>query len=128
MTNGILEKLGIRPKRFTTKETTKEQKLLESCNAIEKIVPELKIKIKEKDAITMSTKDLMEKIGPAFEPRDIYWKARYCLFNNDIIITSTKKDHEPAVLMRSRTPDDKLPHSLNRYIELLKKREIGKIP
>lgn len=80
------------------------------CNAIEKIVPELQREIKEKDTITMSAKDLAEKIGmPRKNDTSIYWGAKYCLFNKGIIVTSTKKDHDRALLLRSRTPDDKLP-------------------
>ena len=105
-------------KRHRVLVSESEKRRLQYCNAIEKIAPQLQKDIKEKNTITMSKKDLAKKMGPEFETKyDIYWGAKYCLFEKGIIVTATKRDHEPAIIMRSRTPDDMLPPTLKRYME-----------
>lgn len=47
----------------------------------------------------------------------IYWGARYCLFGKGIIANTTKKDHEPTIVIRPKTPGDKLPPTLKRWFE-----------
>ena len=94
-------------KKYREQLSERKKKLIEYCNAIEKIAPGLQKELREKNTITMSKKDLAKKMGPAFEKKyDIYWGARYCLFNNGIIANAMKKDHEPTIVMRPKTPDD----------------------
>lgn len=84
---------------------------LEFCNIIGKIVPELKKEIKDKNTISMTTEELVKKLGLPFESRHdelIYWRTRDCIFDKGIVVNS-KRDHELTLLMRNRTSKDKLP-------------------
>ena len=83
----------------------------EFCLAIEKVVPKLKKEIEKKNTILMPVKDLEKEMGPKFEtsnPTRFYWAAKFCLWDNGINVEPKKKNNEPSLLMRSRTPDDKL--------------------
>ncbi len=91
------------------KEMEKER--AEFYQAINRIVPKLKKEIEEKNTILISVKELAKGMGPKFEikhPTTFYWGAKLCLWDNYIYVDPKRKDHEPALLMRMRTPDDKL--------------------
>ncbi len=91
------------------KEVKKQR--AEFCQAIEKVVSKLEKEIDKKNTILMSAKDLAKEMGPKFEakqPTSFYWGAKLCLWDNGIHIEPKKKDHELTLLMRYRTPDDKL--------------------
>lgn len=95
----------------------REKQRLEYCNAIDKIATSLQREIKEKNTITMSTKDLAKKMGMSGRPdTSIFWGAKYCLFEKGIIVTSSKKTD---LILRPRTPDDKLSPTLKRWFEEL---------
>lgn len=94
-----------------------EKKHREYCNAIDKIAPNLQNEINEKNTILMTMEDLAKKMGRKFKTKSIYFGAKYCLFDKGIVINSIKKDHEHVVIMRSRTPDDKLPNAVKKYLE-----------
>lgn len=83
------------------------------CKTIEKIVPELKRELKGKETITMVRKDFAKKVGPTYGS----WSARYCLFDKGIIIHDVEKVDEPVCIIRARTPEDFLPHTVKEYIE-----------
>lgn len=101
-----------------------EERRIEFCNTVDKIVPELKKEIKEKNTISMTMEELSEKIGLSPLSRlseiGLYWRTKDCLFDKGIFV-STKRDHELTLLMRSRTPKDKLPISLEQHRERVKK-------
>lgn len=88
-----------------------ERKKAEFCQSIEKIVPKLKKELEEKDTILISIKNLAKDMGPKFEimlPKNFYLAAKLCLWDNGIYVEPSIKDHERALLMRNRTPEDKL--------------------
>lgn len=94
---------------FIRKEV--ERKKAEFCQSIEKIVPKLNKELEEKDTILISIKDLAKDMGSKFEimlPKNFYLAAKLYLWDNDIYVEPNIKDHERALLMRNRTPDDKL--------------------
>jgi len=56
-------------------------------------------------------------MGPKFEAKHItifYWGTKVCLWDNGIHVEPKRKDHEPTLLMRARTPEDK-------YFKIFKK-------
>lgn len=96
-----------------TNDTEFNKRRLKYCKAIEKIVPELKKELKEKETITMARKDFAKKVGPTYGS----WSARYCLFGEGIIINDVEKIDEPVCIIRARTPEDFLPLTLKKYVE-----------
>ena len=103
----MLDEVGIEKFREISKQQREE-----FCNTIGKIVPELQKEIKEKNTITIPIKDLAKKMGPKYEsrnPTSFYWAAKLCLWDKGIHIEPKRKDHEKALLIRTRTPEDKMP-------------------
>lgn len=91
------------------KEMEKEK--AEFYQAIDKIVPKLKKEIEEKNTILVKVKDLAKDMASKFEakhPTSFYWGAKLCLWSNGIFVDPKRKDNEPAMLMRFRSPDDKM--------------------
>lgn len=89
----------------------------EFCLAIEKVVPRLKKEIEEKNTISIPARDLAKEMGPKFQvkhPTIFYWGTKVCLWDNGIHVEPKRKDHEPTLLMRARTPEDK-------YFKIFKK-------
>lgn len=88
-----------------------ERKKAEFCQSIEKIVPKLKKELEDKDTILISIKNLAKDMGPKFEimlHKNFYLAAKLYLWDNGIYVEPSTKDHEHALLMRNRTPEDKL--------------------
>ncbi len=82
------------------------------CKDLKKIVPELKKEIEMKNIISMTPEDLRHKVDLKYRSRqipNIFWDAKYCLWNEGIVIESSKMDHESIVQLRARTPADKEP-------------------
>lgn len=94
-----------------------KKKYAEFCLAIEKVVPRLKKEIEEKNTISIPARDIAKEMGPKFQakhPISFYWGTKVCLWDYGIHVVPKTKDHEPTLLMRSRTPEDK-------YFKLFKK-------
>ncbi len=101
------DKIGV--ERF--REIAKKNKE-EFCRTIGRFVPELHKEIKEKNIITIPIKDLAKKMGPKYEsknPTSFYWATKLCLWDSNIYVEPRRKDHEKALLIRARTPEDKMP-------------------
>lgn len=89
------------------------KKRLKYCKEVDKIVPELKRDLKGKETITMSRKDFVKKVGPTYGSLN----SRYCLFDKDIIFTDVETVDNPICIIRARTPEDFLPHTVKEYVE-----------
>ena len=88
------------------------------CKAVDKITPELQKDIAEKNEISMPLIKLAEMMGYKFlAPRtakgelvtmeekilnSVYWRTKFCLFKNGIVIEPKKIDHEGFITMRPR--------------------------
>jgi hypothetical protein len=82
----------------------------EICDAIEKVVPRLKKEIDEKKMIYVNARDLAKEMGPKFQdkhPVNFYWGTKFCLWDSGIYVGAKTKDHEPILIMRARTQEDK---------------------
>jgi hypothetical protein len=90
----------------------------EFCNAIEKFVPRLKKEIDDKKTISIQARDLAKEMGPKFQekhPISFYWGTKFCLWDSGIHVEAKTKDHEPILLMRARTPEDKYYKIFGKY-------------
>ena len=102
---------------------TKGEKYGKYGIAIQKTVPWIKEQIAgSKDGvIRIKTVDLSKEMGGDFakkNPTSIYWGLKYVLFNEGIVVdTGTHKSGDKLLVMRLGTEEDKLPPSLQKYIE-----------
>lgn len=97
-------------KKIITKGQMKRQ-YAEFCDVIEKFVPRLKKEIDDEKTIFVKARNLAKEMGPQFQdkhPVSFYWGARLCLWDNGIYVGAKTKDHEPTLMMRYRTREDKL--------------------
>lgn len=96
----------------------KGQKYAKYRLAIHKIAPFLKENIEAKETIRVKTDDLKKEMGGEFATKhatSIYWGLKYTLFNEGIWVTTGKHtDGSDVLVMRSATPEDKLPDSLTK--------------
>lgn len=86
--------------------------------AIQKMVPFLKESIEDRETIRVKTEDIKKEMGGEFANKhdtSIYWGLKYAMFQEGIWITTGKhKDGGDVLVMRSATPNDKLPPSLTK--------------
>lgn len=92
------------------------------CNALEKIISELKKDIDTSSDMRLhiKTKDLAKKMGSEFEklqPKSLYWAVKPCLFDEGIFIDTGRIDREDSIILRRRNSQDTLPRSLAKLIE-----------
>lgn len=102
-----------------------ERRIEEFCRKIEKSVPKLKKEIAEKREIYVAPEDLGKKLGLGLldrrrHPTGIYWDAKYCLWKEDIFLTSKRTDGQTRVI-RARMPEDELPKKLMTREEAVRK-------
>ncbi len=72
-----------------------------------------KIRIKVKDMANAMGGEFVKKSDTA-----IYWGLKFVLFHEGIVVdTGTAKDKSKLLVMRTATPDDKLPPSLAKVLE-----------
>lgn len=102
---------------------TKGEKYGKYAVAIQKSVPWLKEQIgSSKDGtIRVKATDLAKEMGGDFAKKNatsIYWGLKYVLFNEGIVVdTGTHKSGDKLLVMRLGTEEDKLPPSLQKYID-----------
>jgi hypothetical protein len=97
-------------KKYMMSKGQMKKQFAEFCDAIEKFVPRLKKEIEEKKMIYIPARDLAKDMGPEFldkHPVSFYNGTKFCLWNNGIYVGAKTKDHEPTLLMRYRTKEDK---------------------
>lgn len=89
-------------------ETRKErEEQIIFCQSMKKVVPKLKKEIEKKETILIPVKDLAKEME--FDIKDISWfyhRTKLCLRDSGIHAEPKRKDHKPALLMRTRTPED----------------------
>lgn len=75
--------------------------------------PDKKIRIKVRDMANAMGGDFVKKSDTA-----IYWGLKFVLFHEGIVVdTGTAKDKSKLLVMRTGTPEDKLPPSLSKVLE-----------
>jgi hypothetical protein len=75
--------------------------------------PDKKIRIKVRDMANAMGGDFVKKSDTA-----IYWGLKFVLFHEGIVVdTGTAKDKSKLLVMRTATPEDKLPPSLAKVLE-----------
>jgi len=75
--------------------------------------PDKKIRIKVRDIANAMGGDFSKKSDTA-----IYWGLKFVLFHEGIVVdTGTAKDKSKLLVMRTGTPEDKLPPSLAKVLE-----------
>lgn len=103
---------------------TKNAKYGRYAIAIAKSVPWIKEEIaRSKDGtIRIKVSDMANELGADFvkkHPTSIIWGLKYVMFNHGIVVDAgTHKDDSTKLLvMRIATNDDRLPASLQKYLE-----------
>ena len=102
---------------------TKGEKYGKYAQSIANDVPWLKDKIEESPdkKIRVKSKDIANAMGPEFAKKSdtaIYWGLKFVLFHEGIVVdTGTAKDKSKLLVMRTATPEDKLPPSLAKVLE-----------
>jgi len=75
--------------------------------------PDEKIRIKVRDMANAMGGDFVKKSDTA-----IYWGLKFVLFHEGMVVdTGTAKDKSKLLVMRTATPEDKLPPSLAKVLE-----------
>lgn len=75
--------------------------------------PDKKIRIKVRDMANAMGGEFVKKSDTA-----IYWGLKFVLFHEGIVVdTGTAKDKSKLLVMRTATPEDKLPPSLAKVLE-----------
>jgi hypothetical protein len=75
--------------------------------------PDKKIRLKVRDIANAMGGDFAKKSDTA-----IYWGLKFVLFHEGIVVdTGTAKDKSKLLVMRTATPEDKLPPSLAKVLE-----------
>jgi hypothetical protein len=75
--------------------------------------PDKKIRIKVRDIANAMGGEFVKKSDTA-----IYWGLKFVLFHEGIVVdTGTAKDKSKLLVMRTATPEDKLPPSLAKVLE-----------
>lgn len=73
------------------------------------------------EKIRVKVKDIANAMGPEFAKKSdtaIYWGLKFVLFHEGIVVdTGTAKDKSKLLVMRTATPEDKLPPSLAKVLE-----------
>lgn len=117
-----LELVGVdemRTGRGSGKKGGKVERYTKYKVAIAKTLPWLKEQIEEKGTIRARTTDIAREMGQGFagkDPTSIYWALKYTLFHEGIFVLNGKTtEDEPVLVMRTRTPDDELPSSLEKF-------------
>jgi len=88
-----------------------KQELEEFCSKLD--IPKLKKEVLEKGEISGPFKDLGKKLSVESSlavshthPTIIYWKAKHCLMDEDIVVTARKIDKEKLFVIRRKTTQD----------------------
>lgn len=117
-----LELVGVdemRTGKGSGKKGGKGEKYTKYKVAIAKTLPWLKEQIEEKGTIRARTTDIVREMGQGFagkDPTSIYWALKYTLFHEGIFVLNGKTtEDEPVLVMRTRTSDDELPPSLEKF-------------
>jgi hypothetical protein len=102
---------------------TKGEKYGKYAQAIAKDVMWLKEQITESPdkKIRLKVRDIANAMGGEFVKKSdtaIYWGLKFVLFHEGIVVdTGTAKDKSKLLVMRTATPEDKLPPSLAKVLE-----------
>lgn len=85
------------------------------------------IKSSKDGFVRVKVDDIAKEMGADFvgkNPTSITWGLKFVLFSEGIVVDSgTHKDGSKLLVMRNATPEDKLPPSLTRYIDLTEDEE-----
>lgn len=93
------------------------------ARAIEKHIPWLKAEIEKspEHEIIIKNEDMRKELGREFEklnPTSVYWALKYVLFLKGIVVgNGTHKTGEKVLIFSAGDENDKLPPSLNKYLE-----------
>ncbi len=102
---------------------TKGEKYGKYAQSIAKDVMWLKEQIAESPdkKIRLKVRDIANTMGGEFAKKSdtaIYWGLKFVLFHEGIVVdTGTAKDKSKLLVMRTATPEDKLPPSLAKVLE-----------
>ena len=102
---------------------TKGEKYGKYAQSIAKDVMWLKEQIAESldKKIRLKVRDIANSMGGEFAKKSdtaIYWGLKFVLFHEGIVVdTGTAKDKSKLLVMRTATPEDKLPPSLAKVLE-----------
>ena len=102
---------------------TKGEKYGKYAQSIAKDVTWFKDQILESPGkkIRLKVRDMANAMGPEFAKKSdtaIYWGLKFVLFHEGIVVdTGTAKDRSKLLVMRTGTPEDKLPPSLAKVLE-----------
>jgi hypothetical protein len=71
--------------------------------------------------IRLKVRDIANAMGPEFVKKSdtaIYWGLKFVLFHEGLVVdTGTAKDKSKLLVIRTATPEDKLPPSLAKVLE-----------
>lgn len=102
---------------------TKGDKYSKYAVAIQKSIPWIKEQISnaKEGTIRVKAADIGKEMGGEFAKKSetsLYWALKYTLFQEGIIVdTGTHKEGGKLLIMRLGKEDDRLPPSLNKYLE-----------
>lgn len=73
------------------------------------------------EKIRLKSRDIATEMGPEFVKKSdtaIYWGLKFVLFHEGLVVDSgTAKDKSRLLVIRTATPEDKLPPSLAKVLE-----------